>query len=410
MPNNVWERLGIGATSDQTIIRKAYSKLIREYRPDSHPAEFSAIRSAYEEALVLAQNAPDIGNSREVIPTDTLQVVSRDVSPDLPGPYDWNVDAEQAIVHQAMDQRNNALLIAWLDESYVKAHNGTFDAMADFEVFLAHLLLNHAVPPPFFVEACARKLSWTTRWMVLAEAIGDDACLRLRGLLQLAVHHRFATTSTANKWHRYLFSDASIKLLEVGWSPLLQRARKAAQEWRQQCEKYGFRGYLSLLNQRAIPHVDGDTVQSCDIKNAFLVATYALFFAYKLAQEPLAIWMMILLWISLFTVVTGFRPVWRLLRTVFELDSLIKWILRIGLALIVLAFICGLAQHELSAILWLEEAKFIFKSLCVIYGLGTMLWINWWMVRAYDMESRVFSLQKIDRADDVWWENERGER
>lgn len=46
-----YEILGVPYNADQRAIKRAYAALIKEFRPDSHPAEFARIRSAYEQAL-----------------------------------------------------------------------------------------------------------------------------------------------------------------------------------------------------------------------------------------------------------------------------------------------------------------------------------------------------------------------
>lgn len=48
---NSWQLLGLAPTSDTQAIRRAYALKIRTYRPDTHPKEFSDIRTAYETAL-----------------------------------------------------------------------------------------------------------------------------------------------------------------------------------------------------------------------------------------------------------------------------------------------------------------------------------------------------------------------
>ncbi len=46
-----FEILGLDCAADERTIKRAYAKLIKEYRPDAYPAEFARIREAYENAL-----------------------------------------------------------------------------------------------------------------------------------------------------------------------------------------------------------------------------------------------------------------------------------------------------------------------------------------------------------------------
>ncbi|WP_154222577.1 J domain-containing protein [Marinicella rhabdoformis] len=46
-----WDVLGIDETNDKKVIKKAYAKLIRKYRPDEAPEKFQEINEAYQFAL-----------------------------------------------------------------------------------------------------------------------------------------------------------------------------------------------------------------------------------------------------------------------------------------------------------------------------------------------------------------------
>lgn len=54
--SSLFDTLGVDWDADERTIKRAYAKLIKEYRPDSHPAEFARIRAAYENALENALN------------------------------------------------------------------------------------------------------------------------------------------------------------------------------------------------------------------------------------------------------------------------------------------------------------------------------------------------------------------
>ena len=45
-----FETLGLESDADERTVKRAYAKLIKEFRPDSHPVEFARIREAYERA------------------------------------------------------------------------------------------------------------------------------------------------------------------------------------------------------------------------------------------------------------------------------------------------------------------------------------------------------------------------
>jgi len=48
---NEWNVLEIEETADITIIKKAYSSLIKKYKPHTHPENFKKIRAAYEKVI-----------------------------------------------------------------------------------------------------------------------------------------------------------------------------------------------------------------------------------------------------------------------------------------------------------------------------------------------------------------------
>ncbi len=49
--SSLFDTLGVDWDADERTIKRAYAKLIKEFRPDSHPSEFARIRAAYENAL-----------------------------------------------------------------------------------------------------------------------------------------------------------------------------------------------------------------------------------------------------------------------------------------------------------------------------------------------------------------------
>ncbi|WP_154222576.1 DnaJ domain-containing protein [Marinicella rhabdoformis] len=54
--NYPWDVLGTEETNDKKVIKKAYAKLIRKYRPDEAPEKFQEINQAYQYALTLLKS------------------------------------------------------------------------------------------------------------------------------------------------------------------------------------------------------------------------------------------------------------------------------------------------------------------------------------------------------------------
>ena len=52
---NSWQILGIEATSDDKVIKRAYAKLLKQTRPEQDKEGFIILRQAYEDALERSQ-------------------------------------------------------------------------------------------------------------------------------------------------------------------------------------------------------------------------------------------------------------------------------------------------------------------------------------------------------------------
>ncbi len=53
---NCWQTLGLEPTNDKRAIKRAYAKLLKQNNPEEFPAEFQALREAYDLALTLADS------------------------------------------------------------------------------------------------------------------------------------------------------------------------------------------------------------------------------------------------------------------------------------------------------------------------------------------------------------------
>ncbi|MBI3186465.1 MAG: DnaJ domain-containing protein, partial [Gammaproteobacteria bacterium] len=72
-----WHVLGVERHADIESIKKAYSALIKEFRPEAHPEKFSEIRQAFEQArkqLARAKPALDYVEQPDATPEPVTHV------------------------------------------------------------------------------------------------------------------------------------------------------------------------------------------------------------------------------------------------------------------------------------------------------------------------------------------------
>lgn len=74
MKTSCWEFLGIEETVDQTAIRRAYARLLRQHNPEDDAEAFKALRAAYEDALRQARYlaAEEHADQQESVATDSI--------------------------------------------------------------------------------------------------------------------------------------------------------------------------------------------------------------------------------------------------------------------------------------------------------------------------------------------------
>lgn len=74
MANTWWQILGVAPDADRLTVKRAYSRLIKMYRPDAEPEAFARIRAAYEVACAQIAQSSEGGITRLSISwTDSAQ-------------------------------------------------------------------------------------------------------------------------------------------------------------------------------------------------------------------------------------------------------------------------------------------------------------------------------------------------
>ncbi len=414
-----WSILGLEPTNDEGLIRKTYARLVRQFRPESHPTEFSALRQAYEAALSLARTQIASHDTHLSNPHEPAESSLQwfEASPGtstanptiLPVRQGWDDQAALEQLRQCMDRQDNGAAVAWLIHYLAIARHSTVDAMYDFEAALAHAVLSHEAPPLHFIEACAKQLDWPKRWHQLGTMLRPAPAHRLKRLLELAQQYRFSSQHAANPWQRYLFSDPSSEMPWIGRTELLARAHGVAKAWRQSCADLNVRGHLRALNLKALLHVENNGLQLCDIYNGFFLALYVLLYARSTPTFGQMIWAVVLWCTVVFVTGCGMRLACRRARGYAHVQRALVWIRRAVLLSLALGFLGALAGRELSSVLWIADHIILFRELFLAYFVVFALWLHWLLARLFDDCALTYKLRDIDSADDQWWAHELGE-
>ncbi len=98
-----WEVLGIDKGTELRSIKRAYARLIKQYRPETHPQEFSEIRQAYE-------HARDYCKGVDTTDTEVAQCLEDDLRED-PNPVNTETEVPESPQAQSVDEYNDFLQI-----------------------------------------------------------------------------------------------------------------------------------------------------------------------------------------------------------------------------------------------------------------------------------------------------------
>jgi len=82
---NVWHILGIEPTSDERAVKRAYSRKLKETRPEDDPAAFQALRDAYEAAIAMLRHEELVLEAQDAAPAPVAAAEAQ-TTPDDAGP------------------------------------------------------------------------------------------------------------------------------------------------------------------------------------------------------------------------------------------------------------------------------------------------------------------------------------
>lgn len=288
----VWNRLGLEPTNDVAVIRRAYAALIRQYRPDTHPAEFSQIREAYEAAMQLAREEPGVspepvgGDERQThepgfAPTAPDALPAPEAQPadpanlaDLAGPS-FDARGWLQALHDCQRDAGDEAARSLLHEQVAGLGLQTIDARLDYEAHLLHWLMASEEPPLAVVFEGARLLRWPERRDDVAQIFGDGGARRLGLLMEMSYEYIYARHFSSNRWHPRLFGTQPASTPRFGSQAHVQSARAMAGYWRQLCATGGLPRLEERLNAVVLRCLQGQLLLSTDVLLALVVAGFA---------------------------------------------------------------------------------------------------------------------------------------
>ena len=258
----MWETLGIGATRDESAIRKAYAARLRVWRPETHPLEFSQLREAYEAALRSAR-MPE-----EAEFADTAPLLPAQEAPAAPKPY---AIAEEMIAQLGRDfsEGGEAKGVETLRAQHARVTQGSVDDKLEWETVLLHSLISARMPPMVLIFEADQLLRWMDRLPDVARMFGDGAAQRLRLLLEMTYECMYARYFSPNRWHARLFGTRPASWF--GATALLGAAARTAEYWGQLCRAGQLDEMMQVLDAKALRRVSGLVVLSSDLFWAALI-------------------------------------------------------------------------------------------------------------------------------------------
>jgi hypothetical protein len=315
------EVLGLGRAADEREIKRAYAGLIRQFRPDSHPARFASIREAYEQAMreVKARAVRDSATPDHPVPLPTsgsrtendgvaIGAATADSPTPMPLPADVPPSGENASIGQAKiaapsaddpgpdssDQQReppfstarwmahieSALALGGEDAALQAFRAGlpelerlSIDEQIQAQDLLLQSFLHSDRPPMLAFMEARRRFSWEDHGAPRRSELGEWGARKQHFLLVASRIYLFARHS-GNRFERALFeaqAGKSFLALRFGSYGEVHDARRLSATWFQACEAAGIPGVAATAHSRVSRHlVSGFMITSADLLFACL--------------------------------------------------------------------------------------------------------------------------------------------
>lgn len=201
--------LGIDYDADERTIKRAYAALIKQYRPETHPADFARVRDAYEEAVYhwrenlqwqpepestaqAVSEAADADGLEPVSAADTEMVVVThlDATQDVaPAP-------EQLLLQGITAKAGEQARLKNYHEQTAELFEWPLDQQINFENALRYWLLFSDDPALLVFQAADARYHWSSNSMEIVRLYGSEAGSRFYVLKKLA--ELYAQARSAN--------------------------------------------------------------------------------------------------------------------------------------------------------------------------------------------------------------------
>jgi hypothetical protein len=300
-----WQTLGVAHDAAPRDVKRAYAALIKQYRPDSHPAEFARIREAYE--VVLRQAEWRAAQPVEETVEETVEEAGREPDAEAVGTSDDGSGEAVAVVGApepapaeplaptpapAQDtaalpaatrpgvgtplEQVQALHLLWQEQGEdaalpvllsLLAHSrqGSIDGRQDLEVALLQWFFGVEAPPLTLLFEAGRAFDWHRHDIVLKDLLGAQRLARLGGMLAASRDAAYGRASR-NVWLRRLLSPGITSPLPwFGATPRVREAHRWATLWLTRCQAAQVPVGPQSISMAAWRRVNGRVLLSADL-------------------------------------------------------------------------------------------------------------------------------------------------
>jgi hypothetical protein len=254
-----FRELGLQWDADEGDIRRAYAALIKQFRPDSHPAEFARIREAYETAMRICRMRREYAEEESPNPHEAQQDEPGACDPQpqeqggqapahsdvrtvrvvLDAPDSLNPDALVAEKIRELDAQvaagDEARSLQALHEQWQAISAFSLDVQMDYAHALREWVIYSGRAPMRLILEAASRFGWHAQQREVELLYGRDGVHRLEMLLELADHYAAAGENRSP----YLLIDDSYGRLP----PLIAShygidwAKMQVSQWRAACDR-----------------------------------------------------------------------------------------------------------------------------------------------------------------------------